>query len=387
MTDTATTEAPAAKPKSNMVVVCESVQAMTPKFAAALPAHIAPEKFVRTVLTTIQLNPDIADCDKGSIYNECIKAAADGLIIDGREAALVKYNVKKKVNGVDTWINAAKYMPMVAGLLKKARNSGEISSIVGRCVYANDKFTVIFGDDEKLTHEPCLEGEPGALRLAYMVAKLKDGTIVRHVMTRKQIEKRRDASKSKDSGPWKTWEDDMWIKTVLRGGSKFLPASSDKSGFNELVERDDDLYALNDDDMPPPSAQQQADTSDTGQRRTRARRGAGQSILDRAATVTDVDVETIDQETGEITTSQAPAAEPAQQQAPAAQPTPAAVVQPAPAATPAAQAAAPAPKPAPAGDGMDPPDLLRRTPPPAVAAAKVLVSEANPPPPTMDDVI
>jgi len=301
MTDTTTV--PEAKPKSRMLVVCENIQAMTPKFQAALPAHIPPEKFVRTVLTTLQLNPDIAnECDAQSIYNECVKAAADGLIIDGREAALVKYKVKKKVDGVEKYIDAAKYMPMVAGLMKKARNSGEISSIVGRCVYTNDKFHVVFGDEEKLTHEPCLDSDPGALRLAYMVAKLKDGTIIRHVMTKSQIEKRKAASKSKDSGPWKSWEDDMWIKTVLRGGSKFLPASSDRGGFSELVERDDDLYDV---DGEPTTGQPDASPAPARTRSQRPR-GASQTIIDAAAEPAAqpgvTDVETIDQETGEVTT-------------------------------------------------------------------------------------
>lgn len=283
--DTAAPETPV-KPKSRMLAVCENIQAMQPKFAAALPQHIPPEKFVRTVLNTLQLNPDIAnECDAQSIYIECTKAAADGLIIDGREAALVKYNVKKKVDGVDRWVPAAKYMPMVAGLLKKARNSGEISSIVGRCVYQNDKFSVVFGDDEKLTHEPALDTDPGPLRLAYMVAKLRDGTIIRHVMTRKQIEKRRDASKSKDRGPWKDWEDDMWVKTVLRAGSKFLPSSSDRGEFDEIVTRDDDFYDLDGQPSgPPPEGDAQPGDQQQEQPRRRGRPprqstgGAGQKL-------------------------------------------------------------------------------------------------------------
>lgn len=403
MTDT-TTPAPEAKPKSRMLVVCENIQAMTPKFQAALPAHIPPEKFVRTVLTTIQLNPDIAnECEPQSIYNECTKAAADGLIIDGREAALVKYNVKKKINGVDQWVPAAKYMPMVAGLLKKARNSGEIASIVGRCVYQNDKFHVVFGDDEKLTHEPALDNEPGPLRLAYMVAKLKDGTIVRHVMTRQQIEKRKNASRSKDSGPWKSWEDDMWIKTVLRGGMKFLPASTDRGDFADLVTRDDDMYDLDGHNGGPPlddgaqAGEQQPEQQPRRRGPGRPRQsqgGAGQRLngtppnepeQQPAAQVTD-----IDPETGEVLTG-GPTAQPAQP--PAQQPQQRAQ-EPRPASQPQQQAqpaqTAPAATPAPAAQAqasqqVEPPDMLEI--PPHLRRAQPASNGNEPPPPTADDVI
>lgn len=382
MTDTTT--APEAKPKSRMLTVCENIKAMTPNFSAALPAHIPPEKFVRTVLTTLQLNPDIAnECEPQSIYNECTKAAADGLIIDGREAALVKYNVKKKIDGVDKWVPAAKYMPMVAGILKKARNSGEIASIVGRCVYANDKFHVVFGDDEKLTHEPALDNEPGALRLAYMVAKLKDGTIIRHVMTRKQIEKRKAASKSKDRGPWVDWEDDMWIKTVLRGGAKFLPASSDRGDFSDLVTRDDDLYDLNpapagDGENAAQVGEQQAEQPARRQYKPRQPKqstgGAGAIFNQQPEPPTQPDrqVDDIDPETGEILPPQKPATAPtAQATAQQAQP-----AQTAPAATPA-----PAAKPA-AGDDLAQPDFLNR------AKTNGATPPSNePPPPGADDVI
>ena len=384
MPDTIMQPPPAAAPvreKSRMLVVCENIQQMTPKFQAALPAHIPPEKFVRTVLTTIQLNPDIAKCDPTSIYNECIKAAADGLIIDGREAALVKYNAKKPDG---SYGDVAKYMPMVAGLLKKARNSGEISSIVGRCVYQNDKFHVVYGDDEKLTHEPCLDGEPGPVRLAYMVAKLKDGTLIRHVMTLNQINKRRAASKSGSSGssPWSSWFDEMAVKTVLRAGSKFLPASSDRADFGDLIERDDDLYDANGAD--PLAAAEPVDQQQTEAPRQRLPRQArsATAAMNAAPEASDQGKETdlfeyADPETGEVSmvTQEELAAKAMKRQAEAAAPEP---------------KSEPAPsifvKPeAPTSSGEDAgeiPPHLRRS-----AAKPEPVSEANPPPPSDDDVI
>ena len=61
-----------------------------------LPPSIPSDKFVRTVQTAITLNPDLAEADKNSVLTSCMKAAADGLVLDGREAALTIYNTKQK---------------------------------------------------------------------------------------------------------------------------------------------------------------------------------------------------------------------------------------------------------------------------------------------------
>jgi recombinational DNA repair protein RecT len=52
-----------------------------------------------------------------------------------------------------------------------------------------------------LEHEPDLDNvdEPGALRFAYAIAWLKNGTVIREVMTRSQVAQVRNVSKSKDS--------------------------------------------------------------------------------------------------------------------------------------------------------------------------------------------
>jgi recombination protein RecT len=396
MSDAATTAPPPVKEKSKALVIRETIQGMTPEFKAALPAHIAPERFVRTTLTAINLNPDILNCEPRSVYAACMKAAADGLILDGREAALAKFNTKMKVDGVEKWVNVAQYMPMAQGLLKKARNSGEISSIVARVVYSNDKFHFICGDDEKLTHEPCLDSEPGKPRLAYMVARLKDGGIVRHVMTRTEIEKRKAVARS--TNIWDKWEAEMWVKTVLRAGAKFLPASSDKPDggdtIQELVSRDDDLYDLDGADLLG-AAEPQAEQQPQRERKPRAGRTAGAKMNGHAAGDQGGQTDLVEHADADGVVSMVTAAErdrfiaeaakPAAAPAPAATTAaPAAQVQepaPAPASTPATPAPAPqTAKPA-VQDELEIPTNLRRAQP---AAA---VNEANPPPPSDDDVI
>lgn len=215
---------------------------METEIGYALPQHIPVERFMRVVLTAVNESPDLLDADRRSLLAASLKAAQDGLLPDGRDGALVVYNTKTKVGDKEVWIKKVQWMPMMGGLLKKARNSGEIRSIEAHVVREGDKFTYILGDNPRLEHEPNLESD-GALRFAYAIAWLKDGTAVREVMTRSQIAQVRSVSKSSDGPAWKKWEDEMWRKAAFRRLSKWLPKSSD---LDDLIRRDDKLYDFGD---------------------------------------------------------------------------------------------------------------------------------------------
>lgn len=211
----------------------QTLQHMRPKLAQVLPPQIDVDKFIRTASGAIQNNPELAESNKSSLFLACQRAAQDGLIIDGREAALVLFN-KKSGN---KWEKHAQYMPMVAGILKKARNSGEISTINAYTVGTEDGFEYTLGIEPHIHHVPNLDAEENPLRLTYAVAKLKDGAIQLEVMTKAQIEKVRRSSKSgshKETGEpigiWKAWYDEMARKTVLRRLCKYLPSSTDLDG-------------------------------------------------------------------------------------------------------------------------------------------------------------
>lgn len=212
------------------------------EFEKVLPNHISFEKFQRTVMTACFANPDLLQSDLQSLFLAAMKAATDGLLPDNREAAFVIFNSKVKINGEDRWVKKAQYMPMWNGLLKKIRQSKELSSIVAHVVYEADyklgKFEYVLGDEERLIHEPYFGTEPrGAIIAAYCIAKLTNGEVIREVMTIQDIEKIRRTSKSgsdKEGNPigiWKEWPEEMARKTVFRRLSKWLPQSA------ELIER------------------------------------------------------------------------------------------------------------------------------------------------------
>ena len=229
----------ALNPKQQMVVQRKNeIQSMESDLKKMLPSSLPSDKFIRTVQTAITLNPDLAECDKNSVLGACMKAAADGLVLDGREATLTIYNTKQKKNGQETWVKMAQYIPMVAGVIKRVRNSGEVSRLNSFVVYSNDIFHVAYGLDMTIKHEPNF-ADPGTPIGAYAVCKFKDGETDFEFMSLKQIEGIRERSKSKDSGPWKTDWSEMARKTVIRRLSKRLPVDSD---IARVVERIDEEY-------------------------------------------------------------------------------------------------------------------------------------------------
>lgn len=220
---------------------------IAPQVRSALPSHVPFERFERVVMLAVQRDPKLLSADQRSLFLACQKAATDGLMPDGREGALVRF-----------WDNRAKkemvqWIPMVAGIRKLAYNSGEVSSLTSEVVYDCDKFIVVKGDEPKIIHEPCLDPPDDAKMVAaYMIAKLKSGEVVREVMTRKQVLKIKNFTRSRDKqgnivGPWVEWEDEQWRKTVIRRGAKQLPLSADRDAdlrMQRAIERIDEDVVL-----------------------------------------------------------------------------------------------------------------------------------------------
>lgn len=203
--------------------------ASVPEIAQNLPSTVSPDKFRNVVITAANMNEELLRADRKSLIGACVKCAADGLVPDGREAALVLFSGK------------VQYMPMIGGLLKRARNSGEIASLVVQVVYERDTFVWRPSDPETpITHEvPSLTEERGQPIGAYAIARLKDGSVMADVMNRTEIEKVRNVSRSKGNGPWVQWWSEMAKKTVFRRLSKYLPM--DAAPPDAVFARDDSL--------------------------------------------------------------------------------------------------------------------------------------------------
>ena len=210
-----------------IAVIRQNLTAMAPEFKAALPSHVSVEKFSRVAMTAIQNNPTLANADRRSLFGAVVRLAQDGLLPDGREAALVMFG------------NKAQAMPMIAGILKKIRQSGEVAKVSAQVVHENDHFVWKLGFDEDVEHSPPpLDQARGKPIGAYATAVLKDGSRLLEVMSYEEIEQVRAVSRSGKNGPWVAWWGEMARKTVMRRLSKRLPMSTD---LEDQFDRDETL--------------------------------------------------------------------------------------------------------------------------------------------------
>ena len=112
-------------------------------------------------------------------------------------------------------------------MLSIARRSGEIASVVAEVVHENDEFSIEYGMKPDLIHKPCIDGDPGAFKGAYVVVRFKGEGIdpVIKYMPKQEIDAHRRRSKSSGDGPWVTDYEEMAKKTVFRSVFKWLPIS------------------------------------------------------------------------------------------------------------------------------------------------------------------
>jgi recombination protein RecT len=241
---TATTES---KPSDLQVFRSAIEGAMRGEIAKALPAGIDPDRFIRTAITAVQMTPALLGADRRSLFASCIRAAQDGLMPDGREAVLNIYNTK--VN--DVWVNMVQYLPMVRGLMKVARNSGDVAYIDAAAVYERDEFIFERGDESRIVHRPYLGADdPGQVIAAYCIARLTNGEVHREVMSRRDIERVRAVSKAANGPGWTKWYDQFAIKSVIKRASKLLPSSSDR--MDRVIQADNEAMGF--DATTPPTA-------------------------------------------------------------------------------------------------------------------------------------
>lgn len=193
------------------------------EIAKALPKGVDPDRFIRTTITTVQMNPDLLQANRSSLFAACMQAAKDGLLPDGKEATIQIYKTKVRGPNGDQWVQMAQYMPMVRGLVNKMYDAG-CTKVDAAAVYEKDHFRYLRGDDDRLEHEPYMGDEdPGKVVAAYAIVKLQSGEVKREVMPRRDIEKVRGVSKAASGPGWTTWYDQFAIKAVLKRIYKQLP--------------------------------------------------------------------------------------------------------------------------------------------------------------------
>lgn len=225
MTSTALTEQTALPP-----VVVE-LEALQPKMQSLLPAHVDPQRFQRICISALNHSPSLLECTPHSVVNSALTAAQLGLEPDPvlGQAYFVPFN-KGRDGKVCQLIIGYK------GYLSLMRNSGEVRSIQVQPVFDNDDFEYEYGLHERLRHVPA-KGERGEFTHVWLKVQLKDGAVHWDVMSRADVDKRRESStayqyaksKGRKDTPWIEHYEAMACKTIIRKNAKYLPLSVQKA--------------------------------------------------------------------------------------------------------------------------------------------------------------
>lgn len=282
-------------PRNNVEQVCMTIARpdFKQRIASALPPGIDPERFQRVVLTAIQQNPAVANADKNSLYNAVIRCAQDGLLPNGKEAAIVQFG------------NQAQYMPMIGGLRKIAADHGIIMAT--GVVHKNDHFDYELGVKPYKVHKPAaLDQDRGDAIGAWAEAMDRNGNLYLEVMGKQDIEAVRSVSRAKGGDLWTKWWGEAARKTVGRRLFKSLPLA------DELDERESRIIEAADAEFsfapataePADTSAQAASAAASGPRRPRGldKVAAAASGQQRASgDVIEGESERIDTHTGEVT--------------------------------------------------------------------------------------
>lgn len=212
----------AAEPKP-LQLIKNGVVAMSDQLTSVLPPHVSVERFAQVVCTAVANSDQLAEVamtptGRQSIFIACVQCATDGLIPDGREAALVKYG------------GTATYMPMAAGLIKLMHQAGTAKDIACELIYEKELEQERFryrqtSDGVDFHHNPIMFGERGKPIGVYACMRTPDGGFYIAVCDEAEVMRAKASSRGKNT-PWNGPHHlSMWKKTALKRLAKIAPTS------------------------------------------------------------------------------------------------------------------------------------------------------------------
>jgi len=205
----------------NNSLVAAGIQSM-------LPTGTTMDQFVRCASIAMVQSKDLGEANQDSVIMALTMCAKDGLVPDNKEAALVTFSVNVAPKGQPKkWIKKAQYLPMIDGVIKRARMSGQIAAMASKAVYKNDVFEYWMDENgEHYNYRPTFSNR-GDMILCFAYAKLNNGELLIEVMNMDDINKVKSASKTSSYGPWVEWLDRMGCKAVTHRLCRRLPNASE----------------------------------------------------------------------------------------------------------------------------------------------------------------
>lgn len=120
------------------------------------------------------------------------------------------------------------------GLVKLATDCGAIKDCKSVLVYETDDFKWLGPYKEPEHSADVFSKERGEVKGAYNIAYLHDGRVMVEVMRRADLDKIKATSKAAN-GPWKTWEDQMQLKSVTKRAYKSWPQTENRQRLDRAI--------------------------------------------------------------------------------------------------------------------------------------------------------
>ncbi len=226
------------------------LESASDRIKAALPKHLTAERLIQVVSVIHYRTPRLQECDPDTIVSSVLQGSALGLdfsLVTGEAYLVPVWN--KDLYGKGKGGMECQFRPGYRGLVKLAKNAGEVVYVQARRVYEKDVFHYRFSPDLEFLHEPHRGADKGRVLDVYAYAKLRSGDPLIEVMPYEEIEEIHKRSegykyaareKKQEFGPWVSDRGEMEKKTVIRRLCKSFSMSPELA---EAIEADDREYA------------------------------------------------------------------------------------------------------------------------------------------------
>jgi recombination protein RecT len=236
------------------------------ELARVIPRHVPQDLFERNLGYALAREPRLITMEPTLVFHEVAKLTALSLLLDphfGEAYIIIAYDGRLKTEVPQGRVG-------YRGLMKLAKQSGEIGIIYASEVCEHDVFKETRGDDKRLVHEPDSFGQRGAIVGYYSHVTYRTGAKDHETMTLEDVHKIRNRSDGWKafqadkirSTPWGTDENEMAKKTVIRRLCKRLPQSPDLAAALKLEDAAEFSEMRDVTPRPrliaPPSSQQRA---------------------------------------------------------------------------------------------------------------------------------
>lgn len=175
-------------------------------------------------------NPTLAQCAEKSIRDSIINVAAIGLTLNPAHG--YAYLVPESVKIGSNYTKICQLRVSFKGLIKLSTDGGVIDFVRAELVHENDEF-IYNGPCDKPKHNMNPFSDRGDVVGVYCIAKTNSGDWLADVMSKEEIDKCKNAAKTKSV--WDAWFGEMAKKAIIKRAAKMWPCGQSDSHLAKAI--------------------------------------------------------------------------------------------------------------------------------------------------------